>query len=241
MEPTARSNQAFYRKIVVSVSSVILLVWTALVFISCTSRRDQEKISLGAETTVLSGDNLNPPFKLPILRWHDTNQQLSPFLHDPRGLSTSTHLAREKSPNTDSIKRKYKVQESSRVFEKKLVAMLKGLHVSEKNIVNIVKARKEKAVQLTLAHNVAMMAAANSPLENSMLIEGGNAQETDEPDLLDMIAVLEGLHVSSQVIEDSVNAVRAHLVLPRDIIQIATTVKQQQVQRFLDAQADMDR
>ena len=116
--------------------------------------------------------------------------------------------------------------------------MLQGLHVGEKDMANIMKSMGTSNTHPTLKN---AMAAADSPLQNSILIEGGEAQESDEPDLQDMIAVLEDLHVSSQVIDDSVKAVRAHLVLPRDIIKIATTVKEQQVQRFLDAQADMDR
>jgi hypothetical protein len=231
----ARRNQESYRKIVASVSSLVLLILTALVFISYKSRRDKEKVNLGAETTVLSGVDLNLPFKLPILRWHDSNQKLSPFLHIPPAKSILTRRVHERSANIESAK--YKVKGSNAFTEKKLVAMLRGLHVSDKRIADIMKAMKGKPVNPILAQN----SAADGPLENSMIIEGGEAQVSGEPDLLDMIAVLEGLHVSPQVIDDSVNAVRAHLVLPRDIIKIATTVKEQQVQRFLDAQADMDR
>ena len=239
--PTARSNQAFYRKIAVSASSLTLLVLTAVVFTSYESRRDQATATWDAETTVLSGVELNPPFKLPILRWHDSNRNLSPFLHTPGSLSESTRRAHQKSANIKLTKRQYKVKESNTITEKKLVAMLQGLHVSVRNMANIMDVLKTKPANPSLTQSTSMMAGADSPLDNSMIIEGGDAQESDESDLLDMIAILEGLHVSAQVIDDSVNAVRAHLVNPKDIIKIATTVKKQQVQRFLDAQADMDR
>ncbi len=240
-EPNTRNDQTFYRKVVASVSFLILSILTILVLISYKAR-DQGPLGLAAENNVLSGVKLNPPFKLPVLRWHDTNENSSPLFQIPRSLSALTQPNLKYPANPDSTMLQDRKKEGRSVSEQKLLATLQGLHVSEKNIANIMTAMREKLVAPNVVQKAAMMAAADSPLENSsIIIDGGEAQESDEPDLLDMIAVLEGLHVSSQVIDDSVNAVRAHLVLPKDIIRIATAVKEQQVKRFLDAQENMDR
>ena len=86
-----------------------------------------------------------------------------------------------------------------------------------------------------------IMTAAGTNSTFTDIMSGTDGGGASDPTILEMVAVLEGLHVSAQVISDSTNAVRAGLLRPIDIINIASAVKEKQVRKFLNDQANMDR
>jgi hypothetical protein len=178
------------------------------------------------------------PKQLPPLEWHDVHPIMTTsFFIPPSPLNTDIRSHRHRLQSSIRDRRTFPSQETSLPSEK-IESALKRLNLKD--------SRAKHPFQwnsLTAELNAkASLVSSITPPQSSVIIDGGEDPNADSSqDINDMIAVLEGLHVSADVIEDSVKAVHANLVKPSVIINIAKAAKEKQVQSFLDAQASMDR
>jgi hypothetical protein len=187
-------------------------------------------------------------FYLPVLTWHGVKASPEkPRFYIPPSPDHLPFPSFERYPAAQSHEeisslsaysgKHYPFRNS--IADEKLRSDLNKLHVSRKVEANTLQAVRENLLSpISIKRIESMAEAANS---SAMVIVGGPDHVGSDPDIEDMIAVLEGMHVSAQVVSDSTRAVQAGLLKPSDIIRIASAVKERQVQNFLDAQANMDR
>ena len=241
------------RHFAVALSCLSLVIAIISIIVWKSARKEENGL---AALISSQSEGQNVQFKLPILRWHDAKPDLKPlsFYIPPSpsvsyanpaqkadlpfrrkeslqlGHSFASHL---RTGHVETVKNKQDVKAS------RLIALLKTLHVNDLVIKNTMQAVSEKLIRPNVIRKIALDAATANT--SSMIIDGGPLEIDGDADVLDMVAVLEGLHVSSQVITDSMQAVQSGLLKPSDIIKIAAAVKEQQVQKFVKAQAEMDR